>query len=97
MTLRGWLATVFAILVALNFADWAITVQGLEGGAVELNPIMAAAFERGTGWALALKAGVLAAAGTLIIYKPRAWTVAPLAVITAGYVLVVAWNITQLA
>ena len=44
----------YAILAA-QVADWALTVQGLEAGAQELNPIMAQVFARGYWHALALK------------------------------------------
>jgi hypothetical protein len=44
----------YAILAA-QVADWALTVQGLEAGATELNPIMREVFARGYWHALALK------------------------------------------
>ena len=92
---------VFALMVALtilNAADWGLTVQALNAGGRELNPLMSAVFAGGAGAALAVKAGILAAASALVWHIARDdWrAVATMSGAVTLYLLIVAWNIGQL-
>ena len=64
------IAASLATIVALNLADYALTVQALERGAREANPIMATLFESDPSVALAFKL-FTAVAVVLIIWQLR--------------------------
>ena len=64
------IAASLATIVALNIADYALTVQALERGAQEANPIMAALFAQDPTVALAFKL-FTAIAVVLVIWQLR--------------------------
>lgn len=64
------IATTLAAVMALNLADFYLTLLALDRGAREVNPIMAALFEHDPSLALAFKLAT-AAAVVLIIWQLR--------------------------
>lgn len=89
MTVYHW----FAVFVAINLLDAALTLCGLRLGATEVNPLLRALMRRVSPLtALALVKGVYIAAVGVMLDGIASW----LPLLTGVFALVCAWNAWQI-
>ncbi len=88
-------ALILLLLNTLNLLDALLTIEALEAGAREANPIMEALFQSGTGQALAFKLSLIAALSALL-WGMRRFKLGLVAALTAvgTYVLVAVYHVT---
>lgn len=88
-------ALILLLLNTLNLLDAMLTIEALEAGAREANPIMEALFNSGTGQAVAFKLSIIAALSG-ILWGMRRFRLGLVAALAAAgtYVLVAAYHLT---
>lgn len=90
---RAWEWAAVAALLALCVADLLLTLDVLERGGEEANPVMRWALERGTGTFAALKLGLTLLGALVLLVRVRfRWMRQALLGLVAAYVLLLGWH-----